>query len=67
MTALYRIIRCPACCRRWWRRGCRECQGREMVAQALSPAELASLTDRTIHGLYRSKESAEAVIKGEMR
>jgi len=38
-----------------------------MVAQALTPAELASLTESTIHGLYRTRESAEAVIRGEMR
>jgi len=65
MIALYRIIPCPACCRKWWRRGCRECRGRELVAQALTPAELASLTESTIHGLYRTQASAEAAIRGE--
>lgn len=65
MTALYRIIPCPACCRKWWRRNCRQCQGRELVAEALTPAEMSALTENTIYGLYRSQECAEAAIRAE--
>jgi len=64
MSGVWKVIPCPGCFRRWWKRGCHDCGGRERIAVALTQRELAEMAYSTFSGdLYRTKETAEAAIR----